>query len=181
MPIALAVYTSLYTIALDCAPLTLSRNSQFFLPTTEDRIAFSARLLEMGTLLCFRKTFSCSWFREYRIASSDLLPFSDSVYFVRKNTSPELVKLHSGGILFGISAAYFCRSFFGEQLIAVLKANHCFAGFYGSPIRHGFPPCPFRMGPLAAMCNASHLVVSHLPFINILVYSAYFKYSCFPI
>ena len=29
--------------------MTLSQNSQFFLPTTKGRIAFSARLLEMGT------------------------------------------------------------------------------------------------------------------------------------
>ena len=38
-----------YTMALDSAPFTLSQNSQFFRPTTNGRIAFSARLLEIGT------------------------------------------------------------------------------------------------------------------------------------
>ena len=45
MPLALAVSIKLYKFALAVAPDWLAENSQFFLPTTNGRIAFSAALL----------------------------------------------------------------------------------------------------------------------------------------
>ena len=52
----------LYTDALACAPLVVLQNSQFFRPTTNGRIAFSASLLEIGMLPSRRKVQSaCFW------------------------------------------------------------------------------------------------------------------------
>jgi hypothetical protein len=44
--VSLAVSIMLYTVALASAPRFVSLKSQFFLPTANGRIAFSARLLD---------------------------------------------------------------------------------------------------------------------------------------
>ena len=45
-PLAFAISTIVYTIALAWAPFGVSQNSQFLRPTVNGRIAFSLRLLE---------------------------------------------------------------------------------------------------------------------------------------
>lgn len=62
-----AGFSTFYTVA----------EQPVFLPRTKGRTAFSARLLETGTSPWSRNAINCScWFREYRTASSNLLPFS---------------------------------------------------------------------------------------------------------
>ena len=65
-----------YTTVLASVPLGVSQNSQFFRPIVNGRISLSSRLLEIGTSPLSMNARSCSfWFRLWRTASSNLLPF----------------------------------------------------------------------------------------------------------
>ena len=63
IPLACAVAMIEYSAAVHIAPFVVLLNSQLFRPTANGRIAFSARLLSIGTLPFFRNVyrygFSC--------------------------------------------------------------------------------------------------------------------------
>ena len=102
-PLALAVSTKEYTMALDSAPLTESQKSQFFRPTTKGRMAFSARLFEIGISPCSKKHSTAAVGFEniaQRRPTCSLSP--DEPYQANRNIPPEAAKRHSGGILFCI-------------------------------------------------------------------------------
>ena len=56
-PFACAVATIEYNAALRFAPFAVLLNSQFFRPTANGRIAFSARLLSIGTFPSFKNEY----------------------------------------------------------------------------------------------------------------------------
>lgn len=91
-------------MALALAPLTEWANSQFFLPTTNDRIAFSARLLSTGIWPSSRQRYRYGFsLRQYCTALASLVPpLMGSSFSYAKRPSR---------IGFNRSCRWFCLSF----------------------------------------------------------------------